>query len=206
MGPVRGDAGRCARCRPPRGQALAAGAADPPEDERRPRSATAFFVLAWDTFRAPVFDYDEALRLARAVGVDLDRNLTGRLAHKSGSNLMLWDSVRRAATGSLGPADGSRSMIDALHHAASVARSKSLRRPANCSNGQAWTRTPGSLRRSKRSSKCCRCRRPSPASGSRATRRRPATTSRRSYKLSRLAYSDQVAEPDQLTLWRSGSE
>ena len=31
--------------------------------------ATAFFVLAWDTFRAPVFDYDEALRLARAVGV-----------------------------------------------------------------------------------------------------------------------------------------
>ena len=26
------------------------------------------------------------------------------------------------------------------------------------------------------------------------------------YKLSRLAYSDQVAEPDQLTLWRSGSE
>ena len=25
-------------------------------------------------------------------------------------------------------------------------------------------------------------------------------------KLSRLAYSDQIAEPDQLTLWRSGSE
>ena len=88
--------------------------------------ATAFFVLAWDTFRAPVFDYDEALRLARAVGVDLDRDLTGRLAHKSGSNLTLWDSVRRAATGSLGPADGSRGMIDALHHAASVVRSKSL--------------------------------------------------------------------------------
>ena len=33
---------------------------------------TAFFVLAWDTFRAPVFDYDEALRLARAVGVDIE--------------------------------------------------------------------------------------------------------------------------------------
>ncbi len=26
------------------------------------------------------------------------------------------------------------------------------------------------------------------------------------YKLSRFAYSDQVAEPDQLTPWRSGSE
>ena len=60
---------------------------------------TAFFVLAWDTFRAPVFDYDEALRLARAVGVDLDRELIGRVADKSGSHLTLWDSARRAATG-----------------------------------------------------------------------------------------------------------
>ena len=33
---------------------------------------TAFFVLAWDAFRAPVFAYDEALRLARAVSIDLD--------------------------------------------------------------------------------------------------------------------------------------
>ena len=33
---------------------------------------TAWFVLAWDAFKAPVFPYDEALRLARAVGVDLD--------------------------------------------------------------------------------------------------------------------------------------
>ena len=30
---------------------------------------TSFYVLAWDAFRAPKFDYDEALRLARAVGV-----------------------------------------------------------------------------------------------------------------------------------------
>ena len=35
---------------------------------------TAWFVLAWDAFKAPVFPYDEALRLARAVGVDLERN------------------------------------------------------------------------------------------------------------------------------------
>ena len=87
---------------------------------------TAFFVLAWDTFRAPSFDYDEALRLGRAVGIDLDRNVSGRLAHKSGSNLQLWDSARRAATGGLGPADGSRGMIDTLHHAAHAARVKSL--------------------------------------------------------------------------------
>ena len=87
---------------------------------------TAFFVLAWDTFRAPVFDYDEALRLARAIGIDLDHELTGRLAGKSGSKLTLWDSARRATTAVLGPADGSRGMIDALHHAANAARSKSL--------------------------------------------------------------------------------
>ena len=41
--------------------------------------ATAFFVLAWDAFEAPVFAYDEALRLARAVGVDLEREVVGRL-------------------------------------------------------------------------------------------------------------------------------
>ena len=57
-------------------------------------AVTACFVLAWNTFRAPVFDYDEARRLARAVGVDLDRDLTGRFLHKSGSNLTLWDSTR----------------------------------------------------------------------------------------------------------------
>ena len=88
--------------------------------------ATAFFVLAWDAFGAPVFPYDEALRLARAVGVDLDRDIVGRLAQKKGSDLLLWDSVHRAATGALGPVDGSRGMIDAIHHAANRARMQSL--------------------------------------------------------------------------------
>ena len=83
---------------------------------------TAFFVLAWDTFRAPVFAYDEALSLSRAIGVNLDRDVVGRLAEKKGSNLRLWDSAERAARGALGPADGSRGMIDALHQAAHAAR------------------------------------------------------------------------------------
>ena len=87
---------------------------------------TAFFVLAWDAFGAPVFPYDEALRLARAVGVDLDRDIVGRLAQKKGSDLRLWDSAHRAATGALGPVDGSRGMIDAIHHAANRARMQSL--------------------------------------------------------------------------------
>ena len=88
--------------------------------------ATAFFVLAWDAFKAPVFSYDEALRLARAVGVDLDGAIVGRLAEKKSSDIRLWDSTRRAAKGTLGPADGSRGMIDAIHHAANMARVRSL--------------------------------------------------------------------------------
>ena len=87
---------------------------------------TSFFVLAWDAFRAPVFPYDEALRLARAVGVDLDTQVVGVLAEKKGSDLLIWDSARRAAKGALGPMDGSRAMIDAIHHAAHFGRSRTL--------------------------------------------------------------------------------
>jgi putative DNA methylase len=85
---------------------------------------TAFFILAWDAFRAAIFPYDEALRLARAVGVDLDREIMGRLGEKKGGDVVLWDSSRRAAKGSLGSPDGSRSMLDALHHAAHVGRTQ----------------------------------------------------------------------------------
>ena len=168
--------------------------------------ATAFFVLAWDTFRAPVFDYDEALRLARAVGVDLDRDLTGRLAHKSASNLMLWDSVRRAATGSLGPADGSRGMIDALHHAASVARSKSLAAARELLKRAGVDQDPRFFAALEAVLEVLPM---SPSiTGIRLTGDAAAAGDdfEALYKLSRLAYSDQVAEPDQLTLWRSGSE
>ena len=89
-------------------------------------ASTAFFVLAWDAFKAPMFSYDEALRLGRAVGIDLDHDIVGRLAEKKGSDIVLWDSARRAAKGTLGPADGSRGMIDAIHHAASMALGRSL--------------------------------------------------------------------------------
>jgi len=87
---------------------------------------TAWFVLAWDAFAAPVFPYDEALRLARAVGVDLEKDIVGRLAIKKGSDIVLLDSEQRAARMFLGPSDGSRSMLDVLHHAAHAARARSL--------------------------------------------------------------------------------
>lgn len=79
---------------------------------------TEWFVLAWDAFRAPEFPYDEGLRLARVVGVDLDAEIVGHLAEKKASNLVLWDSAKRGAKGVLGPADGSRGVIDALHQVA----------------------------------------------------------------------------------------
>ncbi len=87
---------------------------------------TSWFVLAWDAFQAPVFPYDEALRLARAVGVDLDKDIVGSLAEKKGSDLTLWDSAQRAAKSALGSADGSSGMIDALHHAAHQCRTRTL--------------------------------------------------------------------------------
>ena len=87
---------------------------------------TAFFVLAWDAFRAPVFSYDEALRLARAVGVDLEREVVNRLAEKKGSNLRLWDSSHRAAKGALRSPDSSRGMIHPIQHAAHAARKHNL--------------------------------------------------------------------------------
>ncbi len=63
---------------------------------------------------------------ARVCGVDLDADVVGTLAEKKAANLILWDSAIRAGKGALGPADGSRAMIDALHHAAYAGRKRSL--------------------------------------------------------------------------------
>lgn len=87
---------------------------------------TEWFVLAWDAFKAPEFPYDEALRLARVVGLDLDRDVIRVLAEKKGSDVLLWDSAKRAAKGALGSSDGSRALLDALHHAAYRARKDGL--------------------------------------------------------------------------------
>jgi adenine-specific DNA methylase len=87
---------------------------------------TEWFVLAWDAFGAPQFPYDEALRLARVVGVDMEHDIIGRLAQKKASDVLLWDSATRAAKGALGPPDGARAMLDAVHHAAHAARTRTL--------------------------------------------------------------------------------
>ncbi len=87
---------------------------------------TEWFVLAWDAFESPRFPYDEGLRLARVVGVDLDREIIGHIAEKKASDIQLWDSAQRGAKGQLGAADGSKSMLDAIHHAANRARTHGL--------------------------------------------------------------------------------
>jgi len=87
---------------------------------------TEWFVLAWDAFESPRFPYDEGLRLARVVGVDLDKQIVGHIAEKKASDLELWDSTQRAAKGQLGASDGSNSILDAIHHAANRARTHGL--------------------------------------------------------------------------------
>ena len=88
---------------------------------------TEWFVLAWDAFQAPQFPFDEALRLARVVGLDLDKkDVVGVLAEKKASDLILWNSSTRATKGKLGAPDGTKSWIDAIHHCAHRARSIDL--------------------------------------------------------------------------------
>ncbi len=164
--------------------------------------ATAFFVLAWDAFKAPVFSYDEALRLARAVGVDLDSDVIGRLAEKKGSDIRLWDSARRAAKGALGPPDGSRGMIDAIHHAANLARLRSLDAARELLATTLADRDPrffASLEAVLEVLPVSRAFTGIDLTGEAAA---SGTDFEMLYNLSRLAYSDRIDEPEQLKLWQ----
>ena len=164
--------------------------------------ATAFFVLAWDAFKAPVFAYDEALRLARAVGTDLDSDIIGRLAEKKGSDIRLWDSMRRAAKGALGPADGSRGMIDAVHHAANLCRLRSLGAAQEMLKRALVEQDPRFFAALEAILEVL------PPSKSWTGIELKGETAAASddfevlYKLARLAFRDEIDEPTQLSLWR----
>ncbi|MDE0030308.1 MAG: DUF1156 domain-containing protein [Deltaproteobacteria bacterium] len=168
-------------------------------------AATAFFVLAWDAFKAPVFSYDEALRLARAVGVDLDSDVVGRLAEKKGSDIRLWDSATRAAKGTLGPADGSRGMIDAIHHAANLARLRSLDAARDLLATTLVDKDPrffASLEAVLEVLPVSRVFTGIELAGEAAA---SGTDFETLYNLSRFAYSDRIDEPEQLKLWQDGN-
>ena len=164
--------------------------------------STAFFVLAWDAFRAPVFSYDEALRLARAVGVNLDGDVVGRLAGKKGSDIVLWDSAHRAAKGVLGPADGSRGMIDAIHHGANQARIRSLTAARELLARALVDQDPRFFAALEAVLEVLPVSRAFTGIDLEGETAASGDDFEVLYNLSRLAYSDRVDEPEQLRLWR----
>ena len=82
---------------------------------------TEWYVLAWDAFRAPRFPSDEALKLARVVGLDYDQQVKNQVCESKGDDVVLWDSLTRHRAGKLGPVSGD-CMLDTLHWAAKIAR------------------------------------------------------------------------------------
>ena len=164
--------------------------------------ATAFFVLAWDAFRAPAFAYDEALMLARAVGTDLDGHIVGRLAEKKGSDIHLWDSAHRAAKGALGPADGSRGMIDAVHHAANLARARTLAAAREMLEGALMEEDPRFFAALEAVLEVLPVSKTWTGIDLDGEVEAAANDFEALYNLARLAYRDEIDEPEQLKLWR----
>lgn len=163
---------------------------------------TSWFVLAWDAFEAPVFPYDEANRLAKVCGVDLDRDVVGKLAEKKASDLVMWDSVTRAAKGSLGLPDGRDSMMDALHHLARAARSASLESAHELLAKHSLANEPGFLVALEAVLEVLPVGKewsgldlPDAAAGAGADFDALE-------KLRRLALAEKVAEPEQLKIWQ----
>ena len=164
-------------------------------------AVTAFFVLAWDAFRAPIFAYDEALRLARAVGVDMDAQVTKRLGEKRGSDFRLWDSATRAAKGALGPVDGSRGMIDTLHHAANISRTRSLAAARDLLTDTGMDRDARLFRAFEAVLEVLPVSRQFTGVDLQSEAAASSNDFEALYNLSRLAYQDEVDPPRQLELW-----
>ena len=164
--------------------------------------ATAFLVLAWDAFKAPMFSYDEALRLARAVGIDLDNDIIGRLAEKKGAYILLWDSARRAAKGTLGPVDGSRGMIDAIHHAAHMARVRTLSAAQELLANARVDQEPSFFAALEAVLEVLPVSKAFSGIELEGDVAASGSDFEALYNLSRLAYSDEIDEPQQLKLWQ----
>ena len=162
---------------------------------------TSWFVLAWDAFEAPIFPYDEANRLAKVCGIDIDRDVIGHLAEKKGSDIVLWDSAARAAKGSLGFADGRDSMMDALHQLSKAVRSNSLEAANELLGKYSLANEPGFLAAIEAVLEVLPVGKewsgfdlPDAAQGAGADFDALE-------KLRRLALSEKVAEPEQLKMW-----
>jgi adenine-specific DNA methylase len=163
---------------------------------------TEWFVLAWDAFKAPEFPYDEALRLARVVGVDLDRDLVGHVCEKDASDIVLWDSSTRAAKHALGPADGTHSLLDALHHAAHRARTESVGAARDLIEKSGAEKQPGFHAALAAVLEVL----PVSSTFTKVEEEKGAVAEASNdfdalEKLRRLAYAERVPEPEQLLIW-----
>ncbi len=81
---------------------------------------TDWYLMAWDAFKAVEFPYDEARKLAIALGVDLDGDIRGHknLVAKKGSYVVLQAPKQRRKQGMVDPDLALfDSMIDAVHTA-----------------------------------------------------------------------------------------
>jgi putative DNA methylase len=163
---------------------------------------TEFFVLAWDAFDAPKFPFDEALHLARVVGLDMDRDVIGRIAAKKGDEVSLWDSETRIASHGLGPADGSLSWLDALHHAACRARRQSLEAAVKLLEEARVLREPAFLMALEAVLEVLPPSRAYTGFDPTAAALPAASDFEALDKLRRLALADEVDEPEQLALFR----
>ncbi len=86
---------------------------------------TEWYVLAWDAFRAPKFPADEALKLARVVGLDFEQEVRNVVCGVSGDDVTLWDSQTRFARNRVA-ADAQAPMLDRLHEAAYLVRRRNV--------------------------------------------------------------------------------
>ena len=162
---------------------------------------TAFFVLAWDAFRAPVFAYDEALRLARAVGVDMEADVTKRLGEKRNSDFRFWDSAKRAAKGALGPVDGSRGLIDSIHQAAHLARSRSIAEARDMLADNGMDQDARLLRALEAVLEVLPVSKTFTGLDLQGEAAAASNDFEALYGLSRLAYQDEIGQPKQLKIW-----
>ena len=162
---------------------------------------TAFFVLAWDAFRAPVFAYDEALRLARAVGVDMEADVTKRLGEKRNSDFRFWDSAKRAAKGALGPEDGSRGLIDSIHRAAHLARSRSIAEARDMLAEKSIDQDARLFRALEAVLEVLPVSKTYTGLDLQGEAAAASNDFEALYGLSRLAYQDEIDQPEQLKIW-----
>ncbi|MBP9888826.1 MAG: DUF1156 domain-containing protein, partial [Leptospiraceae bacterium] len=84
---------------------------------------TEFYILAWDAFGAPKFPADEALKLARVIGLNFDTDVKGKVCEVKGGNVELFDSKTRKAKGKM-ISTTSGNLIDILHSAAIAIHTK----------------------------------------------------------------------------------